>query len=453
MLSAGTSFPSSQIVGAVIAMPYHASSRLRDRLPAFDVCRHELHVRARRFRLFRPALTLGGLALGRTPSIGLQLAVVVAFVAVNACKDDAPTGVAEDDDAGGSIGGFGRDKDGGAKVEIPCTKDPSYYDVPGDECDNDNDGVVDNPPTCDTADDPSPAVAMARSLGICDDVAKRGFGLVSAKLTRGFGRNDPAIKDQQALVGKFGNVIVPREGKKMALLSTGYAKEFDGIDGADFSGVAWEPQPADSSNGLPPGFPKPADGCPTKTDTKDVIALHLELKSPKNSSGFAFDFDFYTAEWPQFICTAYNDGFIAFVTAKAGAQNVSFDSKGNPVSVNNGFFDRCTPNVHLACGTANETTSKCAGGTGELGGTGFGIEDKLAVPGCADEPRSSTKGGATGWLSSVAAVGAEETFTVDFILWDTQDSNLDSSILLDNFRWVLGNVPAVPVTERPPDVK
>jgi hypothetical protein len=385
------------------------------------------------------------------------MVLVSTFVLVNACKSEAPANEANPD-AGGTIGGFGtKEKDGGTTVKVPCTKDPAFYDVPGDECDNDGDGKVDNPPTCDGSDDPDPAVAIARALGICDDVGKRGYGLVSAKLTRGFGRNDAAIPEQHALVTKFGNVIVPREGKKMALMSTGYAQEFDGVAGANFSGVSWDPQVIDGTNGLPPGFPKAVEACSLASDTQDVIALHLELKSPKNSSGFAFDFDFYTAEWPQFICTNYNDAFIAYLTAPSfnngAGDNVSFDSKGKPVSVNNGFFDRCVPGIQLACGTASETKSTCPAGTSELEGTGFAIQEEFTIAGCQDGPQTATKGGATGWLSSTARIAPEETFTVDFIIGDTHDSILDSSILLDNFRWVLGNVPTVPVTERPPDVK
>ena len=391
------------------------------------------------------------MAFGRKPLIGLYLGAVVVLVAVGACKSDAPA--ADESDAGGSIGGFGdgKKKKTDAGVIIPCTKDPAYYDVPGDDCDNDDDGTVDNPPTCDASDDPDPAVAMARALGICDDVATRGYGLVSAKLTRGFGRDQAALADQHALMTKFGDVIVPREGKKMALMSTGFAQEFDGAPGADFDGVEWE-DIADGTNGLPPGFPKSAKGCPQDKNTRDVIALHLELKAPKNSSGFAFDFDFYTAEWPQYICNKYNDTFIAYLTAasfKGGAgDNVSFDALGNPVSVNNGFFDRCVPGIPSSCLKNN----KCLAGPSELEGTGFGIREDLFLPACGTTV-NATKGGATGWLVSTAPIGAEEQFTVDFILSDTSDAILDSSILLDNFRWVLGNVPVEPVTERPPDVK
>ena len=33
-----------------------------------------------------------------------------------------------------------------------------------------------------------------------------------------------------------------------------------------------------------------------------------------------------------------------------------------------------------------------------------------------------------------------ETFTLDLMIWDTGDGELDSSVLLDNFQWVAGEV-------------
>jgi hypothetical protein len=56
-------------------------------------------------------------------------------------------------------------------------------------------------------------------------------------------------------------------------------------------------------------------------------------------------------------------------------------------------------------------------------------------------------GGATGWLSSQAPVKPGETFTLDLMIWDTGDGDLDSSVLLDNFQWVAGDVAVS--TERP----
>lgn len=350
-----------------------------------------------------------------------------------------------------NTGRFDTSGDKDAAAPRPCVKDPSFYDVPGDNCDNDADGTVDNPETCDDTVDES-AEGFARGLGICAKASVKGYGLVSAKFTRGFNRTDEPMPEQHSLLTKFGNTIKPREGKHLGVLSTGFAQEFDGADGALFSDGRdwWGADPIKGNGTAPPGFPKGAEGCPQATAVNDVIDLRLELKSPKNSSGFAFDFNFYSGEWPAFICSKFNDGFIAYVQAKSYkggvGDNISFDVQNNPVSVNNGFFDRCTPDINLGCGSAVAGKSKCPGGPGELAGTGFGIMGDACGQG-----QISTRGGATGWLFSQAPIAAEEQFTIDFIIWDTQDGILDSSILLDHFRWILGDV--VTTTDRPVDPK
>jgi len=186
-------------------------------------------------------------------------------------------------------------------------------------------------------------------------------------------------------------------------------------------------------------------------DVNDVVNVKLELKAPKNASGFKFDFNFFSGEWPAFICTRYNDGFIAYLTAKSynggKGDNISFDVKRNPVSVNNGFFDRCTPKINLGCSSAAAGISVCPGGPAELAGTGFGLLGDACGQG-----EESTLGGATGWLSSNAPIQAEETFTLELMIWDTGDGVLDSSVLLDNFHWLAG-APVETSTQRPDDVK
>ena len=56
--------------------------------------------------------------------------------------------------------------------------------------------------------------------------------------------------------------------------------------------------------------------------------------------------------------------------------------------------------------------------------------------------------GATGWLTSQAPVSPGEEFTLEFMIWDAGDGILDSSVLLDNFTWVEGEVTTA--TDRPP---
>ena len=100
----------------------------------------------------------------------------------------------------------------------------------------------------------------------------------------------------------------------------------------------------------PQGFPKESPACPgTFTgQPHDAAGLTVTLRAPSNAHGFSFDFDFYTYEWPFYVCTTWNDFFVAILSPIPSGQadgNVSFDSQGNPVSVNNAFFDVCFPAV------------------------------------------------------------------------------------------------------------
>jgi hypothetical protein len=386
------------------------------------------------------------------------------FALLVACSGtDRSSGFADGTDpnapntGGGTLGGGG---DGGTGA--PCIPNSANYDIPGNNCDDDGDGKVDNPPTCDgSLAQTGTAADFARAMGICTDASKDGYGLVSATYTRGYNRNDAPKDQQHGVLSKFGAVIKPREGARLGVLSTGYAQEFDGSGNAPFGGVTsggqlngkdwWTAFPGSGNGTAPPGFPKPAAGCPIDNSVNDVIDLKLQLKAPPNVSGVKFDFNFYSGEWPAYICSRFNDGFVAYLDAKGfnggKADNMSFDKNNNPVSVNNGFFDRCTPNVTTGCAGATTSTSSCPGGTSELAGTGFGITDQWckAFPGGGND--ASTNGGATGWLTSQAPVQAGETFTLEFIIWDTGDGILDSSVLLDNFTWAQGEVTAS--TDRP----
>jgi hypothetical protein len=352
--------------------------------------------------------------------------------------------------------GDGTDNSSGTSASTTgvCAPNKANAEIPGNGCDDDADGTVDNVVTCDSAlaGDGSPE-DFARSMGICQTSAANGYGLVSAVFTRGHGRTDAPKAQQHGILPKFGNVLRPREGQQLGVLSTGFAQEFDGSPGAQFgsdsSGVDWFNSRNNPGNGTaPPGYPKPASGCPIASEVNDVIDLRLQLKAPANATGIKFDFNFHSGEWPVFICSQFNDGFIAYLSSTAfnggSPENISFDAKNNPVSVNNGFFDRCTAGAQTGCDPrAKPGISTCPGGPGELAGTGFGTTGQFCPGG-----GTSSSGGATGWLSSQAPVAAGETFTLDLMIWDTGDGELDSSVLLDNFQWVGGKA-VVTSTGRP----
>lgn len=399
------------------------------------------------------------------PAAGFVLSVAACSIFSDSKFGDEGGG--DPSSSGASSGSFGGGGDGGKP--FVCSPDKNNAEIPDNGCDDDADGQIDNKPTpCDGSISGSSATDFARAIGVCDQAAGgKGYGLVKAEFTRGFGRNDAPQAEQHGVLPKFGNVVKPREGSKLGVLSTGYAREFNGPSGNEpFGGEAilggggvsygkdWynfgRPAPGKPGNGtLPPGFPKAASGCEQADTTNDVINLRLTIKAPPNATGIKFDFNFYSGEWPAYICSQFNDGFIAYLTSGGKGDNISFDSKKNPVSVNNGFFDRCTPSVETGCGEgAKKGTSECPGGPSELAGTGFGVSGKWCSVYQGGGNQTSVNGGATGWLTSQAPIVPGEEFTIEFLLWDTGDAILDSSVLIDNFTWASGQVTTS--TGRPP---
>jgi len=309
-----------------------------------------------------------------------------------------------------------------------CGANDSRFDEPGNKCDDDQDGKIDNTTVCDSSLSwDGNASDFAKAIGLCKAFGgktKGKWGLVSAEYANGFKSTSAPGSGQHGILGKFGDVLKPQEGKNIGVLSSGWAQEYNGAPGAPFtSSKNWI-----AGGDVPDGFPKSSGSCSVSKNVNDVIAVKLKIKAPENAKGFAFDFNFFSSEWPNFICSNYNDSFIAVLTAPSfnsgKADNISFDAKNNPVSVNSGFFDRCTPGTR----TSDGKTSVCAGGPGELDGTGYE----------AGGFTGTTQGGATGWLTTQAPIEPGEEFELDFMIWDTGDSALDSSVLIDNFHWIAG---------------
>src|SRR5690606_15893625 len=122
------------------------------------------------------------------------------------------------------------------------------------------------------------------------------------------------------------------------------------------------------------GFPKESPACPgSLTGTPyDPTGIQIEIRAPSNALGFSFNFNFYTYEWPVYICSQYNDFFVALLSPIPQGQqdgNIAFDMQGNPISVNNAFMDVCGCSNGPPC-SAGGKTFLCPLGTTELVGTG-----------------------------------------------------------------------------------
>ena len=308
-------------------------------------------------------------------------------------------------------------------LEVMITEpDPMTGMVP-EPADEDCDGTVDNvaPPSCDggLAIDSASATDAAHAIELCKDASGTGdWGLVSASYVRANG--DPTTASlQTGILDGFGPNVAPRGGSQMLVLSSGHARTPDqpGACGSLTCSV-------NGSGTAPPGFPQNAPGCTISDVINDDIGLQVDLIAPSNATGYKFDFDFYSFEYPEWVCTTFNDQFMALVApAPMGSLdgNISFDSMNNPVSVNVAFFNVC---------------AGCSLGTAELTGTGFDVWDDA---------------GATSWLQTVAPVSGNDHVTIRFAMWDTGDTAWDSTTLIDNFQWIAsGGTVTIGTTPVPP---
>jgi hypothetical protein len=76
----------------------------------------------------------------------------------------------------------------------------------------------------------------------------------------------------------------------------------------------------------------------------------------------------------------------------------------------------------------------CPDGLTFLAGTGFDVWNDA---------------GSTGWLTTTAPVTGGDQFTIRLAIWDTQDSSFDSTVMIDNFRWLVASNVTVDTAAKP----
>ncbi len=133
----------------------------------------------------------------------------------------------------------------------------------------------------------------------------------------------------------------------------------------------------------------------------DYTELRIEATVPPTTNSIAYDFAFFSTEYPFYYNDVFNDMYIGWLESESWTGNISFDTMGNPISLNAGFLDFRDDGADLP----------------ELAGT------------CMRQHAG------TRWLSSVAPVTPGESITVVFAVFDLADSILDSYVFLDNFQW------------------
>jgi stigma-specific protein Stig1 len=321
-------------------------------------------------------------------------------------------------------------------------------------------------------------IDFAKALGICRQTQEqplllkdKTWGLIDAKILRADGS---PLQDFEAISIRngFGSIApATTEGTSVVVISSGSASDatqtMPGPNGGPLNGnVSTTHTPGSTVNISSSAFPhtvkdwyatpnpplKDANalpdspGCSTAATptANDSVALYLRLRAPTNAKAFSFNSYFFSAEYPEFVCTTYNDQFIALVDTPNGTpkpianpidKNLMTYTQGGqqwPIGINiakgTSLFAVCdTQAANPLCWDNDVSASSCSLGSMQLAGTGF--EAGGGFDNC-------TIGGGTYWLTTAGNVIPGDIVELRIAIWDVGDTSYDSLAVLDGFQWL-----------------
>jgi len=366
----------------------------------------------------------------------------------------------------------------------PSKVNPGAIEVVGNGIDDNCNGktdLLDNQDTlaCDgsLAANSVNATDFAKAMGICrmtkenpPNKKDRTWGLISAKLVRADGSSLGSEHRGHSLRNGFGGSITTLEGKRLVVLSNGKAADGKQTNPGPNGGAptgnnvstsqgnsvdiqscsqqhcvkdwlkAANP-PLKASNALPVA-PNCGSGTAGKPHlARDSIMLVLRLRAPTNAKAFSFNSYFFSAEYPEYVCTQYNDQILALVDTPSGKPAIAnpvdknlmtYNKSGQrwPIGINiakgTSLFSVCqSKSANPGCWDKDVSVASCSLGDKQLSGTGF---EKKPSSNCLI-------GGGTYWLTTAGNVVPGQIVELRIAIWDVGDNVFDSLVLLDGFKW------------------
>ncbi len=356
-----------------------------------------------------------------------------------------------------------------------CSKpelvNPGAIENAGNNLDDNCNGLLDGADTldvssCDEALGPRVTDPMdwARTLGLCRATTEssRSWGVISAELLLADGK--PGVPPNSASIRPVFGTIAPQEGSRLAVFATDVASDKvqtnPGLSDstmqttADISACDAGSCIRDWLMSARPGVKQagklPASaGCNEATEQKlanDSVMLKLRIRAPTNAKSFRLRSRFFSLEYPEFVCSQFNDQMVLLIDTPGATvgnpvdKNLMTYSAGAdagvwPVGINlaagTPLFQVCQSRLEApTCWDESVSSLSCAQGPGELAQTQFAAS---MSGGCVE-------GGGTVWMGTRGNVKPGQVFELRAAVWDVGDHILDSLILLDDFEWFVEEV-------------
>lgn len=370
------------------------------------------------------------------------------LVAIDVDEDPPPS-----ETSNGDGDPSGRDVD--ASSLSPATTEPT---TTGDETRGTADGPTTSglPPLDDSG--PRPACEAPAGHTVCDD---------SLDVFHTIGLNCPsegddhtpiqapvlASLDDRAWVSAstYGNgTFAAREGTRLLVMTNGWLPELDAEGRIDvpFGQTRLTDNQGDNGNPDNQTLPLPirtisgsnrepfldcdghGDCSETLPDTfdraNDLMFIGFDVVVPNGTFGYQVDLAWFSSEFPLRVGAPDNDLFVWWQSSDAFTGNVAtFD--GAPMSA-----------TGLQPYISDPSTDAATGNVAALQDTGF----EGSVSGQCEYPWGTfpdcPNGASTGWMTLEAPVQPGETIRIVFALFDQGDADLDTTVLIDNFRWSCG---------------
>jgi hypothetical protein len=252
------------------------------------------------------------------------------------------------------------------------------------------------------------------------------------------------------LTRELGNAFwTPREGANLLALSTGTLPLPDASGRIELP--LGQTNAANGNNGNPDGaaLPEPVSGAAGSNDgaggtpftgcdlvgdcsdtlpallaaggpPNDQLSFTFEVAVPEGTHGWRVDLVWLSAEFPALVDAAANDALVWWVSSEAYVGNIATIG-GEPMTVT-GLRPRLVE-------------ANLVGDAPALIGTGMGGTTAQPCEYPWAEWDSCPRGGASGWLTLDGPANPGEILRLTAVLFDQGDTELDTIVLVDDWRW------------------